>query len=104
VSQIASVAAIFSIILGAEGGASEVRAAAEQLTANPNRRTLVVLLIRFAHDSNPGLAEGLAVMLPENHPALKWALGGEIDWKNDRQLSDLGDPATCSEVFRYMKS
>jgi len=46
----------------------------------------------------------VAEMLPENHPALKWALGGKIDWKNDRQLSDLGDPATCSEVFRYMKS
>jgi hypothetical protein len=102
--QIASVAAIFSIILGAKGGASEVKAAAEQLTANPNRRALVVLLIRFAYDRDPGRAEGLAMMLPENHPALKWALGGEIDWKNDRQLSDLGDPATCSEVFRYMKS
>lgn len=102
-SQIASVAAILTIILGGEGAAAQVKAAAKELTANPDRRVLIVLLTRLVHEQDPGLAMEVAEMLPENHPALKWALGGEIDWKNDRQLSDLGDPATCSEVFRYMK-
>jgi hypothetical protein len=45
----------------------------------------------------------LAELLPAAHPALKWALGGEIDWKNDQPLSDLGDPGICREVFQFMK-
>lgn len=102
-SQIDSVAAVLSIVLGAAGETGEVKAAAEQLTANPDRRVLIVLLIRLIHDRDVELAQELAEMLPNNHPALKWALGGEIDWENDLQLSNLGNPAACCEVFAFMK-
>jgi hypothetical protein len=102
-SQIDSVAAVLSIVLGAAGEIPEVKAAANQLTTNPNRRVLIVLLIRLLHDRDVELAQELAKILPDNHPALRWALGGDIDWENDKQLSDLGNPAACFEVFKFMK-
>jgi hypothetical protein len=102
-SQIDSVAAVLSIVLGADGEVSEVKAAAEQLSANPDRRVLIVILIRLLHDRDVELAKELAEMLPGDHPALKWALGGEMDWENDQQLSNLGSPAACWEVFHLMK-
>lgn len=102
-SQIDCVSAVFSIVLGAAGEASIVKAVAVRLAADLKRRALVLLLIRLSHDRGLELASELAELLPAAHPALKWALGGEIDWKNDQPLSDLGDPGICREVFQFMK-
>jgi hypothetical protein len=102
-SQIESVAAVLSIVLGASGNADTVKAVAVQLAADSKRRPLVLLLIKLSYDRELELASELALLLPAGHPALKWALGGEIDWKSDQPLSDLGDPAICSQVFRFME-
>lgn len=103
-SQIEPVAAVLSIVLGAYENADTVKAVAVQLAADLIRRPLVLLLIKLSYDRELELASELAQLLPARHPALNWALGGEIDWKSDQPLSDLGDPAICSEVFRFMKS
>ena len=102
-SQIDSVAAVFSIVLGAAGTADIVRAAAVQLAADSKRRALVLLLIRLSHERDLESASELAQLLPAGHPALKWALGGKVDWKSDQPLSDLGDHGICREVFQFMK-
>ena len=98
-----TVAAVLTIVLGTSGTADVVRGVAVQLAADSKRRPLVLLLIKLSYDRELELASELAQLLPVEHPALKWALGGEIDWKSDQPLSDLGDPANCSEVFRFMR-
>ena len=102
-AQIESVAAVLSIVLGASGNADIVRDVAVQLAADSKRRPLVLLLIKLSYDRELESASELAQLLPAGHPALAWALGGVIDWKSDQPLSDLGDPAICSEVFRFME-
>jgi hypothetical protein len=102
-AQPGPVAATLALVLGADGEMEAIKHAATQLAANPKRRVLVILLIRLVGDRIPELASELANMLPRNHPALEWALGGKIDWKNDQFLSDLGEPCICHEVFVYMK-
>jgi hypothetical protein len=103
-SQIASVAAPLAIVLGIAGDDSEVKVVAQSLAANHHRRVLLVLLIRTRHDIGSKQAKELAALLPEQHPALDWAFGSEIDWENDKPLSDIGDPPTCRAVFRIMES
>ncbi len=80
-----------------------MKLAAEELSANLKRRVLILLLIRRANERDPELAKPMVELLPGGHPALGWALGGEIDWPNDEQLSDLGEPGICHEAFVFMK-
>jgi hypothetical protein len=102
-TQINSVAARLSILLGACGEASLVKSAAQELAANLKQRVLILLLIRLARERDAELAQAMAEMLPSDHPAMEWALEGENNWTNDQRLSDLGDPGTCREVFIFMR-
>lgn len=103
-TQISDVAAALTLVLGVVGSSAQVREAANSLAASPKRRALLVLLVRARHDVQSSEAADVAKLLPDAHPALQWCFGGEIDWKSDENLSDLGDPATCRAVFRYMES
>jgi hypothetical protein len=102
-SQPSKVAALLTLLLGADGEAGAIERAASVLAANSKRRVLVLLLIRVVHGRIPELAAKLAVLMPTWHPALEWALGGEIDWRDDHLLSDLGERSMCGEVFVFMK-
>jgi hypothetical protein len=42
-------------------------------------------------------------MLPANHPAVAWALGGGIGEIRDDLLDDLGDPLSVAQVLPYLK-
>jgi hypothetical protein len=103
VTRIGNVAARLALLLASEGEVRTVQSVAEQLAANPKRRVFILLLIRQIRCRDTELAEAMAEMLPDGHPALAWALGAEIDWANDQLLSDLGDPDICSEVFVFMR-
>ena len=103
VAQIESVAAVLALVLGHDGDLETIRHAATGLASNRKRRVLLLLLIRLVIGRDPAIGEELAAMLPNNHPGLEWALGGEIDWQNDQLLSDLGDVRICHEVFVYMR-
>ena len=42
-------------------------------------------------------------MLPANHKAMAWALGGELANIDDAMIADLGGHAVCAEMLKYMK-
>jgi hypothetical protein len=102
-SQPSNVAASLTLLLGADGTAEAIERAASALTANSKRRVLVLLLIHVVNGRSPELVPQLAALMPSGHPALEWAMGGEIDWEDDKPLSDLGERAMCREVFVFMK-
>jgi hypothetical protein len=102
-SQPSNVAASLTLLLGADGEVEAIGHEASVLAANSKRRVLVLLLIHVVNDRIPELAPKLAALMPAGHPALVWALGGEIDWKDDHLLSDLGERTICGEVFVFMK-
>jgi|SRR5579871_6401227 len=102
-TQPPEVAAPLTLVLAAGGSEEAILHAAIALAANPKRRALVLLLIRAVSDRLPELAPKLAALMPNEHPALVWASGGEIDWKDDQRLSDLGDRSVCREVFVFME-
>lgn len=102
-SQPSNVAASLTLLLGASGEGQAIESAAIALAANTKRRVLVLLLIHVVNGRIPELVPKLAALMPAGHPALVWALGGEIAWEDDKPLSDLGERATCGEVFVFMK-
>jgi hypothetical protein len=102
-SQPSNVAASLTLLLGAGGEIEAIESAATALAANTKRRVLVLLLIHVVNGRIPEFAPKLAALMPTDHPALVWALGGEIDWENDKPLSDLGERSICGEVFVFMK-
>jgi hypothetical protein len=99
-----NVAASLTLLLGADGETEAIERAASVLAANSKRRVLVLLLIHVVNGRIPELAPKLATLMPSGHPALDWALGGEIDWKDDHLLSDLGERSMCSEVFVFYEA
>ena len=102
-SQPGNVAASLALLLGAEGEFQAIERAANALAANSKRRVLVLLLIHAVNGRSPELAPKLAALLPSDHLALEWALGGDIDWEDDKPLSDLGERSICKEVFVFMQ-
>lgn len=97
-------AAALALVLGSDGHVEGIRHTAKELATNRKRSVLLLLLIRRVAGNAHELAHELADMLPNDHPGLEWALSGEIDWEDDKRLSDLGDVGICHEVFGYMMS
>lgn len=102
-SRIESVATLLTLILAGTACLEKVHAAAEQLAANAKRRVLLLLIIRELNERDMRLAKKVAQMLPEHHPALRWAFGEELADAQDDLVADLGDPAICAEVLEFMK-
>lgn len=102
-TQPPEVAAPLTLVLAAGGSKEAILHAATALAAKPKRRALVLLLTRVVSDRLPELAPKLVALMPNEHPALVWALGGEIDWKDEQRLSDLGDRSVCRQVFVFMR-
>ena len=99
----ATVVVRLALLLAWRAKLKAVRDAADVLAVDANRRVLLLLLIRVTKDRDSEAAKALVDLLPVNHVGVVWALGGEIESPNDAQLADLGDPAMCAEVLRYMK-
>lgn len=97
------VAASFSLLLAGRGDPERVRAISVKLATNPKRRVLILLLVWVMHGRDPQLAQDIAAMLPADHIAVTWAMGGQIEEPDDALLADLGDPGTCRQVLFYMR-
>jgi hypothetical protein len=102
-SRIESVATLLTLILAGTASLEKVYEAAEQLAANAKRRVLLLLIIRELSERDVALAKKVAQMLPERHPALRWAFGEEVGDVQDDLVADLGDPGICAEVLEFMK-
>ncbi|WP_448192841.1 nSTAND3 domain-containing NTPase [Azospirillum sp. sgz301742] len=97
------VAASLSLLLAWRGDQDRVRAVAEELATNADRRVLLLLLVWFMNKRNPPIAQEIAAMLPAGHPAVAWALGGVVVEPDDMLLADLGAPAICTRVLGFMR-
>lgn len=64
---------------------------------------LLLLIVWVLKDRDQQIAEEIAAMLPANHRAVDWALGGELAEVDDSVIADLGDHAVCAEVLKYVK-
>lgn len=102
-SRIESVATLLTLILAGTASLDKVYAVAKQLAANAKRRVLLLLIIRELSERDVALAKKVAQILPEHHPALRWAFGEEVGDAQDDLVADLGDPGICAEVLEFMK-
>lgn len=98
------VAGVLAMLLGWRGSIPAVRAAAEELATNAKRRALLLLMVWPLKDRDHLVAAEIAAMLPAGHKAAAWALGGTLAVVEDATIADLGDPAVCAEVLRYMRT
>jgi hypothetical protein len=67
-------------------------------------------LLSFAEGNTEGVsgkdratAERIAVLLPANHRAVGWVLGGCAGKFMNDLLDDLGDPLSVEQVLHFMK-
>jgi hypothetical protein len=97
------VAGVLAILIAWRGEIASIRTAAEEIATNAKRRVLLLLIVWVLKDRDQQVAEEIAAMLPANHKAVAWALGGELVNVDDSMIADLGDHPVCAEVLKYMK-
>jgi hypothetical protein len=102
-TRMESVAARLSLLLAWRGGPDAIATAAQTLATNDRRRVFLVLMIHRLRVRDRAQAEHIAKMLPADHPAVMWALGGQPDI-SDNLLDDLGDPLSVAAVLPYLKA
>jgi hypothetical protein len=100
-TRAAPVAANLAALLGLRGEEKPVIAAAEALAAKPERRALIALLGRAAAEHSGSIAEKCIRLLPNGHPARRWALG-EIERLTEEELADIADPRLAAEIMKWM--
>jgi hypothetical protein len=96
------VGASLALTAAYRGGDEFVLNFARLLAAHPKRRVLVLLAIWVTREKRPQLAEALEALLPKDHPAIAWLRAGPASIADDALIKDLGDPATCQEVLRWL--
>lgn len=101
-TRMPSVAAALMLIVAYRGPDHFVFEFAQALAARPKRRVLVLLAIWLTRDERPGLSAELEALLPTGHPALSWLSTGPAKAAGDDLVKDLGDPAICKEVLRWL--
>ncbi|WP_339709834.1 hypothetical protein [uncultured Sphingosinicella sp.] len=101
-TRMPSVAASLVLAAAHRGGDEFVFEFAQLLAARPKRRVLVLLAIWMTREQRPRLAEALEGLLPTEHPAIAWLRTGPASIAVDDLVKDLGDPATCQEVLRWV--
>lgn len=97
------VSGVLSVLLGARGAIPTVKAVAEEIATDSMRRVLLLLVAWSLNDRSQLVAQEIAQLLPAAHKAVAWALGTMATKIDDATIADLGDPATCAEVLRYME-
>jgi hypothetical protein len=81
----------------------DILRAAEVLATNDDRRVLLLLAIWVLRERDRAAAERIANMLPTNHAAIAWALGGAKGKFSDSLLDDLGEPLSVDQVLLFMR-
>lgn len=101
-TRMPSVAASLVLTAAFRGRDEFVIEFAQLLAARPKRRVLVLLAIWVTREQRPKLSETLEALLPTDHPAIAWLRTGPVSIAGDELVKDLGDPATCEEVLRWL--
>jgi hypothetical protein len=98
-----AVASRLLLLLALRGDVSVVLDMAAALATNDKRRVLLLLAIWILRDQDRPMAERIAALLPANHAAVGWALGGATGEFRGDLLDDLGDPLATEQVLQFMK-
>jgi len=102
-TRIEVVASRLLLLLSRRGELGDILRAAETLATNDKRRVLLLLAIWVLRERDRATAERIANMLPINHAAVTWALGGAKGKFSDSLLDDLGDPLSVDQVLLFMR-
>jgi len=97
------VASRLLLLLTIKGSTSNILKIAAALATNDKRRVLLLLAIWLLWERDQQTAKRIASMLPANHAAVTWALGGGKGEIDDNRLDDLGDPLSVDQVLLFMK-
>jgi hypothetical protein len=97
-----NVAASLVLVAAYRGRSEFVVELAQYLAARPKRRVLVLLAIWLTREERPEVAEALEALLPTGHAAIAWLRSGPATIADDEFVKDLGDPAVCQEVLRWL--
>ncbi len=97
------IAAPLAIIAGYRLDTDIVQALANFLAEKGPRRSLILLLAYTLKDQDPDAAKKITSLLPKDHEAVRWALGGEIEEPTEALLEDLGDAVVCGQVLNYIR-
>lgn len=101
--KIPRVASRLLMLLACSGEVDAVFAAAESLSANSNRRVLLLLAIWVFREHDLQLAERIGRMFPPGSVGVSWALAGGEGKLCDTALDDLGEPACVDQVLQFMQ-
>lgn len=101
-TRMPSVAAALVLVVAHRGSDQFVLEFAQGLAARPKRRVLVLLAIWLTRDERPSLSAELESLLPTGHDAVAWLRTGPEKAAKDELVQDLGDPAICNEVLRWL--
>ena len=102
-TRIEVVASRFLMLLSLRGELGYIVRVAEALATNEKRRVLLLLAIWVLRERDRATAERIANMLPINHTAVSWALGGAKGKFRDSLLDSLGDPLSVDQVLLFMR-
>jgi len=101
-TRMPSIAAALVLVVAHRGADQFVLEFARLLAARPKRRVLILLAVWLTREERPSLSQELEALLPTGHPAIAWLRTGPAKAANDELVKDLGDPAICEEVLRWL--
>lgn len=96
------VASRFALLLAASADRNDVLHVAQGMAGHRDRRVLLLLMILASKDRDPDLANGIAALLPADHPGVALVWGRATDPINEAAIADLGDAVICKEALRWI--
>lgn len=97
-----SIVVILTLITASRASLTGLLELAREISANPTRRALVLLMLWPAVARSESTKTSIEELLPKNHPSLAWVNAGPTERVEDSFIADLGDPAICGEVLRLL--
>ena len=101
-TRIAGVASRLLLILSVRGSEQTLLHIGRELAGRSKRRAMVLLAVWATRDTRPGLAAELTQLLPAGHSVIAWLEAERRRPIDDPLVSDLGDPAVCTEVLGWL--
>ncbi|MDL2285005.1 hypothetical protein LJC19_07700 [Oxalobacter sp. OttesenSCG-928-P03] len=96
------IAAKLTLIVACRAPVAERIEIARKISAASKRRALLLLMLWPKVNPCESSKSAIKQFLPKEHPSLSWVNAGPTEPAEDDLIADLGNPAICREILRWL--
>lgn len=96
------IAAILTLTVACQAPPDRCKKIACAIAASPKRRGLLLLMLWATKDTDEAFTSTVEQLLPSGHLSVAWVNAGPTERVEDDFIDDLGDPAICREILRWL--